>query len=227
MVRKTLYIRLFLQNTTSQADLLLNMNIIIDALETGTFLPSIHRSNQTQLSQLIRQCYHLVTLKTCIDYKEQKEQLARQFDYWLKEQDNEPSPFLELFLEIGFIKLKQDMYFWLVGQNLITITQFDSFFDPLSSPLEQISTLFYLFRVVELWNLIRENLPCLAFENKRELIQNAFKSWKQKMKMNSSVEEAMDWVFIVPPFSDTCQSFLSLVQTGYRKKSYLDLFQQN
>ncbi|KAJ3041505.1 hypothetical protein HDV00_009301 [Rhizophlyctis rosea] len=155
----------FLQGAVNQDDITDALTAVVEELETSRLQPVISKTNHTSLATAIRDCFKLARLKTAVDVDEQRQAIARVFDYWLE------SP-LEWVVEIGLGKLRKDCATILGGERV-------DFFMDATLPLEQqLRRLRYLFRVVELVTLIRSNVLMMPPDVMRLIVRAAVDYWK-------------------------------------------------
>ncbi|KAJ3166243.1 hypothetical protein HDU88_003466 [Geranomyces variabilis] len=154
------------ENSSNRSDLSVILNGVIEELETGKLRPMVNKTNHSSFARVIRDCYKLVRMQTAPDFDDQKEAISRTFDYWLEQP-------LELMVEIGIWKLKRDYCFHLVGGDVASWEELDSFVDA-TLPLElQVARLGRLHRVLELWALVKSNVLRMPRAALRALVQAA------------------------------------------------------
>jgi hypothetical protein len=200
-------------------DLISSMNAVVEALETGRLQPMVHRTNQSQLARLVRDCLKILILQNDAERKELKASIGQQFDYWL-EQGEESPPVLELFIEVGIEKLRQDYTHWLVGQNMLSFEQVQSLLDPLLSSTDLILRLHFAHRIFELWNLLRQNLPCLPYESLRSLVQMMYGFWMKHLDGKFPFDETLSFTFELPRFSSGSTQVLETILKSFQPHTY-------
>ena len=94
-------------------DMIDALTAVVEELETGRLQPVINKSNHSSLATAIRDCFKLARLKTAVDVEEQRDAIARAFDYWLE------SP-LEWIVEVGLGKLRKDCVAILGGEDVVS-----------------------------------------------------------------------------------------------------------
>ncbi|KAJ3050274.1 hypothetical protein HK097_008762 [Rhizophlyctis rosea] len=166
----------FLQAAKNKEDMIDALTAVVEELETGRLQPVVNKSNHSSLATAIRDCFKLARLKTAVDIEEQRDAIARAFDYWLE------SP-LEWIVEVGLGKLRKDCVAVLGGENV-------DFFTDASLPLEQqLERLRYLFRVVELVTLIKANVLLMPTDVLRLIIRGGLQYWRDVVEQVEGEEQ--------------------------------------
>ncbi|KAJ1920300.1 hypothetical protein H4219_001413 [Mycoemilia scoparia] len=181
-----------------------NSNNSNDSSSIPTWIrPKIHKTNKSQLSDLIRMLNKMEsqvtsTLQHHNQYQETQDQdpssaiikqINSQLDYWIDEQP------LECFVMIGLDKLRADYKFYFSGQNgfgssgsnnpvLITAQQLDQLLDAdiVETPAEQIRKFWILHRVLEVWWLVHQSAPNLPHQIVSQAISGLLNSLDNKYK---------------------------------------------
>jgi hypothetical protein len=192
----------FVTRTVNQQDLLSVMVAVAESLEQGELQPLVAKSNRTVLADLVRESLKLATIQTSGDVKEMAESLSAQFDFWLEDRNPEPSPVIELVIDIGIEKLYRDYMFWLSGEGMLTRSQIIDFLET-DSKTEKIKRLHALFRVVEVAHLVKRNVMCFSETQLRSFVKQAFEYWEDVVKRDDviSLADHVEYRFLMPAFS--------------------------
>ncbi|ORY47938.1 hypothetical protein LY90DRAFT_671091 [Neocallimastix californiae] len=161
----------FLINASSNDDLSDAFTAVLEELETFRLQPMVNKTNLTSYANIIRSCLKLAHTQTSPDYDEQKEAISETFDLWQKQP-------MECLVEIGIWKLKRDYCHYLIGNELTSMSELESFINPTLGLDEQIYNLKILHRITELLVLISNQIHFIPHEINRKLVQKVIEKLK-------------------------------------------------
>eukprot|EP01135_Chromosphaera_perkinsii_P003135 Nk52_evm24s236 gene=Nk52_evmTU24s236 len=156
-----------IENAQNVEDIIKFVQIVFTDLFEGKLQPLVHKNNRTTAADLIRETLKAHKLRASTDYRSNIEQLKSAFDHWKSEENA-----IELAVEIGISKLARDFCHTFVGEELVTMSQLEYFFENFVSFDEQIDRLFKLYNVFEIFATFK-SIAGMPVESLRTLLASA------------------------------------------------------
>ena len=189
---------MFSQKAISMEDLIETFTAVANELETGRLKPMIHKTNESKFANLVRECYR-------------SDSVSHLFDELL-DQEN----ILSYLIEMGIDKLKRDLFYLLINKNLVAIEEFESFFAT-SSISESIFRLFVFQRILEPWQMLKDNVLTIPPEYERKMIHSALQYWYKRLDSIdfTDLNQIILYEFNCGKYSKWAQEFSKLLQSNY------------
>ncbi|ORX81154.1 hypothetical protein BCR32DRAFT_268430 [Anaeromyces robustus] len=199
----------FLINASSNEDLNDAFTAVLEELETFRLQPMVNKTNLSSFANIVRNCLKLAHTQTSPDFEEKKEAISETFDLWQKQP-------MDCLVEIGIWKLKRDYCYYLIENELSSLSELESLINPTFELDEQIHNLKILHRITELWILISNQIHSIPHEINRKIVQKVI----EKLKNHHKIPDHLNFIINFPSINTNTIKIVNSLTKSYKPSSW-------